>query len=103
MYEILERHVAKDPNTGSTSYYHNNPATCYKFYPNYVSNLLVFLFQIRIIHRDLKPGNILIDSLGHLALADYGLCKHFPSDAKVNLISNLSFAGLTYRTHRLEM
>jgi serine/threonine protein kinase len=35
------------------------------------------LHKLNIIHHDLKPENILIDSDGHVALTDFGLCKEF--------------------------
>jgi serine/threonine protein kinase len=40
-----------------------------------------------VMYRDLKPENILLDAVGHLAITDYGLCKQFAADTKVNLIS----------------
>jgi serine/threonine protein kinase len=49
-----------------------------------------------IIHRDLKPNNILMDSIGHIAVADYGLCKEFPSDHKVILIFTLFNLSLEF-------
>ncbi|XP_021915849.1 serine/threonine-protein kinase gad8-like isoform X2 [Zootermopsis nevadensis] len=33
--------------------------------------------KLRVIHRDLKLRNILVDAQGHIAVADYGLCKDF--------------------------
>ncbi|KDR16842.1 protein kinase PVPK-1-like isoform X6 [Zootermopsis nevadensis] len=38
-----------------------------------------YLHQLRVIHRDIKPANILVDAEGHIAIADYGLCKQFVS------------------------
>jgi serine/threonine protein kinase len=33
-----------------------------------------------VIHRDIKPDNILVDSHGHLVIADLGLAKVFALD-----------------------
>jgi serine/threonine protein kinase len=50
-----------------------------------------------VVYRDLKPGNVLVHSDGHVALADYGLCKQFRGRAKVNFTSALSVVKLTDR------
>lgn len=46
-----------------------------KFYISETVLALEYLHSFSIVYRDLKPLNILIDSLGHVKLADFGLAK----------------------------
>jgi len=46
-----------------------------KFYLAELALALNHLHSVGIIYRDLKPENILLDSTGHIAVTDFGLCK----------------------------
>lgn len=46
-----------------------------KFYLAELALALDHLHSVGIIYRDLKPENILLDSSGHIAVTDFGLCK----------------------------
>ena len=39
-----------------------------------------YLHSFGIVHRDLKPDNLLITSLGHIKLTDFGLSKQMDED-----------------------
>lgn len=46
-----------------------------RFYTAELLIALETLHNMDVIYRDLKPENILLDSQGHIALCDFGLCK----------------------------
>jgi len=51
--------------------------TLVKSYLHQMLTGLQYIHSRRIFHRDLKPQNLLIDSQGHLKIADFGLARAF--------------------------
>ncbi|CAD8157658.1 unnamed protein product [Paramecium octaurelia] len=54
-----------------------------KFYFSQVCMAIHHLHENKVIYRDIKPENILIDSEGHIKLADFGLAKPNVEDDKM--------------------
>ena len=50
-----------------------------KFYIAELTLALDAIHQIGYVHRDIKPDNMLMDTKGHLKLADFGTCMKMDS------------------------
>ncbi|XP_060678665.1 serine/threonine-protein kinase Sgk3 [Hemiscyllium ocellatum] len=65
---------------GGELFFHLQRERCFsedraRFYAAEMASALGYLHSLNIVYRDLKPENILLDSQGHIALTDFGLCK----------------------------
>ncbi|RHY34564.1 hypothetical protein DYB32_000851 [Aphanomyces invadans] len=58
------------------------PETFARFYAAEVALAIAHLHQVNIIYRDVKLENVLMDSVGHVSIADFGLSKQGVSGLK---------------------
>jgi len=73
VFEFMEMDLKKYIDTQSFGL----PMNQVKSYLWQMLRALMYCHTHRILHRDLKPQNLLLDSHGHLKLADFGLARGF--------------------------
>lgn len=58
-----------------------------RFYIGEILIALQELHDMNYIHRDVKPENCLIDSTGHIKLADFGSCMSIGDEKRVSIFN----------------
>ena len=72
------------------------PSDMARFYFSETVLAVEYLHSYGIVHRDLKPDNLLITTLGHIKLTDFGLSKM----GLMSLATNLYEVGFIDRETR---
>ena len=54
-----------------------------RFYLSEISTAIHFVHEMGYIHRDVKPENVLVDTSGHIKLADFGSAAALTEDGRI--------------------
>jgi cyclin-dependent kinase 2 len=73
VFEFLDMDLKKLLDKGKAAF----TPKLVKSYMHQMLDAIAYCHMHRILHRDLKPQNLLIDLLGHIKLADFGLARSF--------------------------
>ncbi|CAG5866138.1 unnamed protein product [Menidia menidia] len=82
LYMVMEYMPGGDLVNLTSTY--DVPEKWAKFYTAEVVMALDAIHSMGFIHRDVKPDNMLLDSLGHLKLADFGTCMKMDATGMVH-------------------
>ncbi|UXI17092.1 general transcription factor IIH subunit 5 [Sarcoptes scabiei] len=74
LYLVMDYYIGGEFLTLLSKYDDTLPEEMCKFYATQMILAISALHDLGYIHRDIKPHNILIDSTGHIRLADFGSC-----------------------------
>ena len=83
LYLIMDYYPGGDLMTLISKFDDQLPENMARFYIAEMVIAIESLHQLRYVHRDIKPDNVLLDSKGHIKLADFGSCLKMMADGFV--------------------
>uniref|UniRef100_A0A670JRZ5 non-specific serine/threonine protein kinase n=1 Tax=Podarcis muralis TaxID=64176 RepID=A0A670JRZ5_PODMU len=83
LYLVMDYYAGGDLLTLLSKFEDRLPEDMACFYLAEMVLAIHSLHQLQYVHRDIKPDNILIDTNGHIRLADFGSCLRLHSDGMV--------------------
>ncbi|KAL3316658.1 Serine/threonine-protein kinase MRCK beta [Cichlidogyrus casuarinus] len=83
LYFVMDFYNGGDMLTMLTKFGDSVPEEITKFYVAEMILAIDSLHKLGYVHRDIKPDNVLLDSSGHIVLADFGSCLRIEKDGLV--------------------
>ncbi|KAM6435358.1 serine/threonine-protein kinase MRCK gamma [Liasis olivaceus] len=83
LYLVMDYYAGGDLLTLLSKFEDRLPEDMAGFYLAEMVLAIHSLHQLQYVHRDIKPDNILIDTSGHIRLADFGSCLRLSPDGTV--------------------